>query len=81
MKLPSSHKLIQHIRNAPVIPSDWTKEECKASFDKINGQMHDLAAEMEQYEMKHGHFCPHLDREALEMDKWLTALEEAIKTR
>lgn len=75
------HILLQHIYNAPVIPSDWTKEECEASLKNINAEIHDLSAQTEDFEKANGFFCPDLDAEALLAFEWLLALEEAVKTR
>ena len=75
------HILLSHINETPVIPSDWTKAECQKSFDRINGQLHDLLAEAEAFETKHGFRCPHKEREAIEASAWIEALDEAIKTR
>lgn len=75
------HILLQHIYNAPVIPSDWTKEECMVSLKNINAEMHDLTAQVENFEKANGFFCPDLEAKTLLASEWEDALEEAVKTR
>jgi hypothetical protein len=75
------HILLQHIYNAPVIPSDWTKAECLVSLKNIEAEMHDLTAQIEEFEKANGFPCPDLEAEAILASEWEDALEEAVKTR
>jgi len=80
MKLPSRKTKIEFVIFGS-IPDHWDKAKCKAQFDSLNEELHELTGKAERFAEANGYYCDSLNDQADQITNWMLDLEEAMETR